>query len=49
MAMVFFYHVLNFMIIGPLTYFVVVLFSGHNYALNSAFGFRKTMMSFFII
>jgi hypothetical protein len=46
---VYLYHVLNFLFIGPLAYFVVWIFSGKTYAHNIAFGPIKTMMFFFIV
>jgi hypothetical protein len=49
MALVFFYHTLNFLLIGPLAYFVVSIFSGRQYASNLAFGCSRAMMTFNVI
>lgn len=46
---VFLYHVIYFLMIGPMAYFPVAIFSGHTYAQNIAFGFIKPMALFFII
>lgn len=46
---VFIYHMLNFLMIGPMAYFPVVMVSGHTYAKNIAFFPAKPLMPFFMI
>jgi hypothetical protein len=46
MSKVFIYHFLGLMVTGPLTYLIVALFSGHQYAMNLGFGLRKSMLTF---
>ena len=47
MIKVYFYHVLYYHILGPLSYFVVLIFSGDMYAKNIAFRFEKTLGVFY--
>ena len=46
---VFFYHVLRLLILGPMTFLVVALFSGVQYAQNLGFGCLKSVFMYFMI
>jgi hypothetical protein len=45
-AKVFFYHILRFCILGPLTWPFVALFSGRQYATNLGFAFNRLLIRF---